>query len=690
MITTTRIAAALALSGLSLSGFSQSAQADVLTVDKLNNLNKIHSVALSPDGNTLIYAIKTPEGSELYAQTLNAIGAMASSLQAQPPQVKQLTYSAGTESDVSFSADGKGIYFLSSRSGSQQLWYLPLAGGEAKPITQFPLDIEGYRLSADNRSLVVTFDVYPECDTLACSLDKEKQQQSVAHNAQVYDSLMVRHWDHWNDDKVRHLFVASMGKEIIKDAKDLTPQWQTDVPAKPFSGMEEVAISPDGQKVVFSAKVKAKDNAWSTNFDLFEVAIEGGAVRNLTEENKAWDSSPQFSSDGRYLAYKAMSKPGFEADKFTLQLIDLRTGERQSMAQQWDRSVDSFSFGPNGRAIYATAKDLGQTSLFEISTAFGDVRSLFSDGYVGDVQVQGQQIIFSRHALNSPKELYRINRDGAGLSQLTQVNKANLETLQLGETEQFSFTGANDEQVYGYLVKPALFDPQQRYPLAFLVHGGPQGSFGNMFHSRWNAQLWAAQGYGVVMIDFHGSVGYGQEFTNSISRDWGGKPLEDLQKGLAYVKSNYKWLDTDNGCALGASYGGYMMNWIAGNWPTGFNCLVNHAGLFDMPSFHQSTEELWFAEHEMGGPFWAKDADYKRYNPANFVENWQTPMLVIQGLKDYRVPYAQSLGAFTTLQRKGIDSRLVVYPDENHWIRNPDNLKHWYEQVFTWMAKYTQ
>ncbi|WP_171035445.1 alpha/beta hydrolase family protein [Pseudoalteromonas ruthenica] len=675
------------LSVMLLGGSALSAQAEVLSVEKLTQLNKVHSVAVSSDGRQLVYGVKTPEGSDLYLQPLSAMSSSYTG-SANLAKATRLTYDSSSETAVRFSSDGQAIYFLSARSGSNQLWRLPLSGGEARPVTDLPMDIEGYTLSSDNQSVVLSLDVYPECDTLACTI--ERDANPPAHNGQVYDSLMVRHWDHWNDNKVRHLFSAKLTDKVITDAKDITPQWQTDVPAKPFSGMEEVAISPDGTKVVFSAKVKAPDNAWSTNFDLFEVAIEGGSIRNLTEANKAWDAAPQFSADGRYLAYKATTKPGFESDKFTLQLLDLRTGENKALAPQWDRSVSSFQFGANGRAIYATAKDLGQTSLFEISTGFGDIRSVFSDGYVGDVQVVGEQIVFSRHALNSPKELYRINRDGSGLMQLSDVNKEKMADVTLGDVEQFSFSGANDEQVYGYLVKPALFDANKRYPLAFLVHGGPQGSFGNMFHSRWNAQLWAAQGYGVVMIDFHGSVGYGQAFTNSISRDWGGKPLLDLQKGLDYVGDNYAWLDINNGCALGASYGGYMMNWIAGNWPKGFNCLVNHAGLFDMPSFHQSTEELWFAEHEMGGPFWAKDGDYSKYNPANFVANWQTPMLVTQGLKDYRVPYAQSLGAFTTLQRKGIDSRLVVYPEENHWIHNPDNLIHWYQQVFAWMAKYTQ
>jgi dipeptidyl aminopeptidase/acylaminoacyl peptidase len=253
--------------------------------------------------------------------------------------------------------------------------------------------------------------------------------------------------------------------------------------------------------------------------------------------------------------------------------------------------------------------------------------------------------------------------------------------------------------VHGYWLKPANFENGKQYPIAFLVHGGPQGSFGNMFHYRWNAQLWAAQGYAVVMIDFHGSTGYGQAFTHSISRDWGGKPLEDLQKGLDFIVKEEAWLDGANACALGASYGGYMMNWIAGNWPTRFKCLINHAGLYDMPSFYQSTEELWFPEYDLGGPSWQQNiaddsgkkvSDYQKFNPSAFVQHWQTPMLVIQGELDFRVPYTQSLGAFTTLQRKGIDSRLVMFPDEDHHIRKPDNLVAWYAEVFAWLAKYTK
>ncbi len=653
-----------------------------LTVEKLNKFNKLHSTSVSPDGDKLIYALKTSQGSDLYLKNL------------VNPTVKdkRLTSHAGAESDVSW-LNNNSILFLANRANKAtgtQVWRINLSGGEALAVTDLPLNVNGFKLSPDSKKLALALSVFPTCQTIKCSLDKQIALENKKHSAKTYEQLPVRHWDTWQSEFKSHIFVADIGDKLIVDAKDLTPDWQTDIPAKPFSGMEEVTFTPDSLSVVFSAKYPAKDQVWTTNFDLFKVSIEGGEIENLTEQNKAWDAQPAFSADGRFMVYLAMKKPGFESDKFSLMIKDLKTGELKEVAPLWDRSVSSFTFAKNNRAVYVTAQDMGQKSIYEISTNFGDVRKVFSDGIVSDLQLSNDRLIFTRHALNSPIDIYSINRDGSGLTQLTDINADMLNDIQFGEFEQFSFAGWNDEKVYGYVVKPWNFEAGKKYPIAFLVHGGPQGSFGNMFHFRWNAQLWAAQGYGVVMIDFHGSTGYGQAFTDSISRDWGGKPLEDLQKGMAYITQHQPWLDRDKACALGASYGGYMMNWIAGNWTDGFNCLINHAGLFDMNSFYQTTEELWFPEHEMGGPFWHEAKDYTQFNPASFVKNWQTPMLVIHGLKDYRVPYAQGLGAYTTLQRKGIESKLVVYPDENHWILNKDNLVHWYGEVFKWMDKYTK
>lgn len=650
-----------------------------LTIEHLNKLNKIYDVQVSPDGRYVVYGQKN--GGLAPADTTADLYLLDVQ---DGNKVRRLTESAGREHDVRFNADGSALYFLADRSGSSQLWRLPLTGGEARQVTDLPVDVQGYMVSADDKKLVLTLDVKPGCKDLACTVAHNKTTTEKKDSATAYDSLMVRHWDTWEDGLKNHFFVADITETAVKDAKDLMPEWDTDV-----AGTSEAAFTPDGKNLVFSAKIPAVDQSWHTNFDIFQVSLNGGQKINLTKDNPAWDAKPKFSGDGRYMAYLAMKKPVYEADRFGLILLDLVTGERKELAPQWDRSVDDYVFAPDNRTVYVTAQDLGQKGIFAIDHAFGEVSKVYSNGSAGDVAVRGNNVFFTNHQLNAPADIYQLKNSGGEAYPLTQVNALTLKDIQLAEFEQFSFPGANDETVYGYWMKPWNFEAGKKYPIAFIVHGGPQSSFGNMFNTRWNAQLWAAQGYGVVMIDFHGSTGYGQAFTDSIARDWGGKPLEDLKKGLAFVTEQQPWLDKDNACALGASYGGFMMNWIAGNWTDGFKCLVNHAGLFDMPSFYGSTEELWFPEHDMGGPVWDKAADYQKFNPAAFVDNWKTPMLVIHGLKDYRVPYAQGLGAFTTLQRKAIPSRLVIFPDENHWIMKPANAERWYNEIFSWMKQHT-
>ncbi|WP_371378437.1 prolyl oligopeptidase family serine peptidase [Thalassotalea aquiviva] len=664
------IAAALTLP------MTTSVSAEVLTVDKLNSLNQLHDVVVSPDATQFVYGLKKGQEqgtNHLYLQQLDSA------------KVKQLTNHQHSERSVQWANDGKGLFFLSNRSGSSQLWFISTEGGEAKQLTNFALDILQYKLSANQRKVALSFNVYPGCKDFACTEQAMADKKAQKHNTRAYDQLMVRHWDAWEDEFYNHLFIATLNdKEQTVEAIDLMSDWHSDI-----SGMHEVSFHPEGNALAFTAKAPGKDHAWQTNWDVFEVDLKNNKISNLTEDNKAWDAMPVYSSDGRYLAYKAMKTPVYESDKFNLMLKDLRTGEVRDIAPLWDRSIASFQFDTDNRSVIAVAQDVGQKSIFKIDLQFGDVSTIYSQGYAGSVNVTANDVIFTRHNLGSPSDVYAIGKGGYGFRQLTQVNKEKMAAVKLGEYQQFNFKGWNNETVHGYWVKPANYKYGEKYPIAFLVHGGPQGSFGNMFHYRWNAQLWAAQGYGVVMVDFHGSTGYGQSFTDSISNDWGGKPLEDLQKGIDFIVQDQPWLDRNNACALGASYGGYMMNWIMGNWSDGFNCIVNHAGLFDMKSFYNVTEELWFPEHDFGGPYWENKEAYDTFDPSRFVDNWKMPMLVIQGELDYRVPYGQSLAAFTTLQRKGIESRLVMFPDEDHHIRKPDNLKEWYREVFTWMEKYT-
>ncbi|MBR9729012.1 prolyl oligopeptidase family serine peptidase [Shewanella intestini] len=674
----------LALAAAGVANTSVAAQSEAFNVQHLVNLNKQHSAVVSHQGDTLVYALKVIDEdgqstSDLYQLNLNDTNA----------QPKRLTSVKGTEHDVAFSHDDKAIYFLANRHGSSQLYHLSLNGGEATQVSDLPLAVDGFKLSSDTKQVVMTMRVSPDCKTLTCSADLIKQQAQLNTSGRHYKQLMVRHWDTWEDHARNHLFVASLDGNVIKDAVDITAGLDTETPPKPFSGMEEVTFTPDGKHVVYTAKAPSKDQAWTTNYDLWQVSVAGGEAVNLTESNKAWDAHPAFSADGRYLAYLAMTKPGFEADRFRIMLRDNVTGNEKEVAPLWDRSPHSLTFSPDGRKLYVSAQDVGQVSIFEVNTQFGDVRPIYNEGSNSLIAVTNDKLIFSHKSLVEPGDIYSVNLEGEHLTRITNVNQAKLAKIKFGEFEQFSFKGWNDEKVHGYWIKPANYKEGEKYPIAFLVHGGPQGSFGNSFSGRWNAQLWAGAGYGVVMVDFHGSTGYGQAFTDSITQDWGGKPLVDLQKGMDAVTKQQPWLDAGNACALGGSYGGYMMNWIQGKWNDGFKCLVNHAGLFDMRSMYYVTEELWFIEHEFGGTYSENKDLYEKFNPVNYVENWQTPMMVIHGQQDFRVPYGQGLGAFTYMQRKGIPSELVVFPDENHWILNQDNLQLWYKHVLGWMDRWT-
>ena len=462
-----------------------------------------------------------------------------------------------------------------------------------------------------------------------------------------------------------------------------------DSPSKPFGGTVEFTFTPDSTSIVFTASNSDRDEAWSTNFDLFQAPADGSRPpRCLTEQNPAWDTAPVFSHDGKTLAYLSMKRAGFEADRFYIKLREWNTGSERILAPDWDRSPGSIFWGPGNRILYAIAGNLGQKSLFAIDIKTHRVKTLVEKGWVTSAEVHGNRIVFGLQHLASPTEIHSIKVNGKQRKQITNINARQVAAARMGDSEQFTFKGWNDETVYCYIVKPVDFDPAEKYPVAFLIHGGPQGSFGNDFHYRWNPQVYAGRGYAAVMVDFHGSTGYGQSFTDSITGDWGGKPLEDLQKGLAAALEKYPWMDGERVGALGASYGGYMINWIAGNWPDRFRCLVNHDGNLDERLAYFDTEELWFPEWEHGGTPWNNPEGYEKQNPINFVKNWETPMLVIHGALDFRVVETQGFSTFTALQRKGIPSKLLYFPDENHWVLKPHNSILWHDTVLGWLDQW--
>ncbi len=655
-------------------------QTHPLTVQDLIAMDRISDPQPSPDGRWIAFVASSLDLEANRRRTdIWVVGVDGRGL-------RRVTTDPASDFNPRWSPDGTGLFFLSTRSASSQVWRAGIDGGSVRQVTDLPLDVSNLAVAPDGAHLAFSLNVFADCHEIQCTVSRLEEREGDAASGQLHDGLFVRHWDTWKDGRRSHLFVmpASGGEPV-----DVMRGMNADAPSIPFGGPEEFTFTPDGRGLVFTTRDAGREQAWSTNFDLYEAPIDGSsAPRNLTTANRAWDTNPVFSPDGRTLAYLAMERPGYESDRRRIVLRPWPDGEPRLLPESWDRSPHSLIWSPHGRTLYAVAGSVGQVSLFAVDVRSGRVETVLSDGHVRSPAFAGDRIVFGLDNLKSPVELYSARPDGRDVQRITHVNEARLARVRLGDFEQFSFAGWNGETVHGYVVKPADFDPSGKYPVAFLIHGGPQGSFDNDFHYRWNPQTYAGAGYASIMVDFHGSTGYGQGFTDAIRGDWGGKPLEDLRKGLAAALDRYSWLDGDRVCALGASYGGYMINWIAGNWPEGFRCLVNHDGVFDMRSMYFSTEELWFPEWEHGGPYWENPRGHERHNPASHVANWKTPMLIIHGALDHRVPLEQGLAAYTALQRQGVPSQFLYYPDENHWVLKPQNSIQWHETVLAWLDRW--
>jgi dipeptidyl aminopeptidase/acylaminoacyl peptidase len=676
----------LLLAGLAVLAFAQApaAYARELTATDVATMRRIGAPTVSEDGRWLAYQLRETdlEGNR------GRIDLWLADLRAPDAAARRIGSTAEhNEHDPSFSADGRWLYFLSGASGSEQLWRVAVAGGEAERVTDLGTDIAGYAIAPTGDRLAIWGDRDLLCTDFDCE-DVPAAPEGQG-SARVYDESFVRHWDVWVEPGVRsRVFTLPMVDGRPQGAgTPVAPGLVGDSPSKPFGGGEEIAWSADGRTLYFALRLGGRTEPNSTNLDIY-AASEGAAPVNLTEANRALDTAPAVSPDGRWLAYTAMARPGYEADRQVIQLRNLASGESRALTAGWDRSVGSLAWAADGRSLYVTAGEVLDTPLFQVDIRSGRATRLTEGGTVGNVTpLANGAVLYTLNSLQAPDDLYL--RDARGqVRQLTRVNADRLQGLDPVAVERFSFPGANGDTVWGQIVKPA--GTSGRLPVALLIHGGPQGSFGNGWSYRWNPWLFAAPGYAAVTIDFHGSTGYGQAFTDAINRDWGGAPLEDLRLGLAAAGREDAQLDTANACALGGSYGGYMVNWIAGRWPEGFRCLVSHSGVFDQRAMAYETEELWFTEWEFGGPYFdpAAAAQYERHNPVSLVANWRTPMLVIHGERDFRIPYSQSLGAFNALQRRNIPSRLVVFPDENHWILKPQNSIQWYREVHGWLDRW--
>jgi dipeptidyl aminopeptidase/acylaminoacyl peptidase len=649
------------------------------SVHDLVAMQRISDPVVSPNGKQIVFVVYTTDlDANRGRKDLWLVNSDGSNLH-------PLTSHPENDSDPSWAADGKSIWFLSRRSGSSQVWCIIPDSRKEVQITDLPLDVGHLLASPDGQYLVISMEVYPG---LTVSETKVKLDEIANRKASgmVFDKVFIRHWDSWMDGRRSHLFILPVNGN---SPKDLMPAMDADAPTKPFGDIKEVTFTPDGAGIVFTANDDGREEAWSTNLDLFFVPIDGSqSPRCLTTGNLAEDKNPLFSPDGNMLAYLAMKRPQYESDRRRIILRFWPEGQDRVLTEYFDRSISEFFWDRDSKKIFALAENLGQNTLYIIDIKSGAAEQFLINGNVRSPQLAGKELVFGMDHLKSPVEIYRSDLRIKKNHPITRINAEKLKQVKLGDYEQFLFAGWNEETVYGYLVKPVDFDSTKKYPVAFLIHGGPHNSMGNDFHYRWNPQTYAGAGYGVLMIDFHGSSGYGQEFQDALRDDWGGKPLVDLQKGLAAALLKFPWLDGERVGALGASYGGYMINWIAGNWPDRFRCLVSHDGNIDERMAYFDTEELWFPEWEHLGTPWENSESYEKHNPVNFVKNWKTPMLVIHGEKDYRVVVTQGIGTFNALQRKGIPSKLLYFPDENHWVLKPHNSILWHETVIAWLDQW--
>ena len=664
-------------------------------------MDRVNDPQLSPDESKVAFSVRQTD----YAANKGITSIWV--LDLGHPDAKPLKLSEGNSPH--WSADGKSIYFLLTKSGSSQLWRVNPAGGTPQQVSSYPLDINNFKLSPDNRHVLLSIDVFTDCNDLACSkarLDaraaqgrasaaEDRMSEAAAADkasGRLFTRLFIRHWDTWMDGRRSQLFMASIDADGKLDGK---PVWLTrgldgDIPSKPDGDDSEYTFTPDGRTVYFDVKTGGSIQAWSTNFDVYSVPADGSAApKNLTATNLAWDGFPLASPDGKTLYYLAMKTPGFEADRFAIMARDLSTGKTHEVDSHWDRTAGPLQISADGKTLYTTADDWGDHALFAVDVNTSKVSKLVSDGTVTGFNVVGNRLIVARQDFKRPTDLYLADTSGKGFHQITHFNAARLKDIEFGNFQFFTFKGWHGDTVQGYVMQPVGYVAGRKYPVAFLIHGGPQGAWTNDFHYRWNPETYAGQGFAVVTVNFHGSTGYGQAFTDSISRHWGDRPLEDLKKGWTAALRKYPFLDGNRACALGASYGGYMVYWIAGVWNQPWKCLVDHDGVFDARMMYYATDELWFEEHENGGTQYDHPANYEKFNPLDHVKDWRVPMLIIHSAHDYRIPETQGFGAFTALQRRGIPSELLTFPDESHFVQKPQNSVQWHDTVNAWLKRWT-
>ncbi len=670
-----------------------------MTFEDFAAVKNVGDPQISPDGRWVLYSLRTTDVGANSRRTITKLTSAeprgeASARQSGGAAVadRQFPDANTRASETRWSPDGKRIAYIANG----QLWIADVSGANARQLSTVSGGASGPVWAPTGDRIAFVTGVYPDCDSDACNIERAKAADTSKVKAHITDNLLYRHWTEWTAPTRSHLFIVSTDGTGLRD---VTSGVKYDVPPGPFGGSEAYTFSPDGRELAYTAKDQGREDAWSTDLNVYVVPVAGGSPVVITAANRGADQNPVYSPDGRTILYASQARPGFESDRQRLMAYVRAAKTSRELLPTWDRNADAYAFAPSGDAIYVTAVDASRNKLYRFSrTASGwttKPQLLTSGGnnFSASMSGDGKTIAWLQDATERPAEVYVANVGAAGLSgvrRLTHENDPLLAQLKLNPAEDFWFKGADGDSVQGFVIKPPQYQAGRKFPVLFLIHGGPQGEWLDQWHGRWNFELFASPGFGVVAINPRGSFGYGQKFTDQISKDWGGKVYTDLMNGLDASLARFSWLDSTRMGAAGGSYGGYMTNWIAGH-SNRFKALFTHAGVFNLENMYGATEEIWFSDWEFGGPYWDKtamDAVYRRWSPHLFAGNFRTPHLVVVGELDYRVPYTEGLSLFTALQRQGVPSRLIDFPDEGHWIGKPQNQRLWWVEALSWFTKY--
>ncbi|KAK9710314.1 Dipeptidyl-peptidase 5 [Basidiobolus ranarum] len=663
-----------------------------LTPQDLAVITKPSAAVPSPDGNWAVFS-----GSN-YDITNNTSTKNLWLLNLKNNQVTPLTTPGKTGDSVPIWLDNTTVGFLSSRSKSSQLWAIDIVKPKAQPlqVTNFTLGISNIKYNRRAKLLAFTTPVY-EDGSMEKAVEINLAESKRTDSALVYDQLMVRHWDTFTSKKKKNIFTVQLDKKrndysVSSFPVNVMKQTGLESPVPPLGGSKDFDISPDGKEIAFSAKKPGRDYAWETKIDIYIVPSNGSKPpKSLTNANPAAASSPAYSPDGKTLGWLQMERRGYESDRKRIILYDRKTNKSRYLNKDWDRSPDGIVWSFDSAALFLPTKEYGRIKIFAADVKSGHIKTIVNEHSTSSVHIlNSDTLLLTQSAMNHPSEFFTVKTDGSNLKQKTHLHKPRISDVYLPAPEEFWFKGAEGDKVHGWLLKPFGFKSDKKYPVAFLVHGGPQGAWSDSWSSSWNPGIFASAGFVTVLINPRGSTGYGQKFTDQVQQSWGGRPYVDLMNGLDYILQTYQYTDSKRVCGLGGSYGGYMMNWINGQTDR-FSCLVNHDGKFSILSGYYSTDELWFPESEMGGLPWEPEAlkNYEKWSPSNYVQNWKTPTLIIHGAHDYRIVDGEAFSTFTALQRRNIPSRLLYFPNENHWVTKPANTLRWHAEILKWINKWT-